>query len=147
VTETVSEPGRVTWNGPCATAECRHQVYAKRIPKDLRPAEDDQAVAAQPERDDAVREVSFDVPQPKRGRDDQPQLPDEHPPAGDGGQQPVPAAGDPAGEPEPVAVPVILDTPEPRRELPRRHGADLIDQRGRAEQRPQRRIWRHPLDW
>ena len=34
VTETKSEPGRVTWHGVCATDGCDLTVYAKRVPRD-----------------------------------------------------------------------------------------------------------------
>jgi hypothetical protein len=156
LTETVSAPGRVTWHGACATEGCENTVYAKRVPKDVRPPDEPDAQTPPAEDDDEVREVDFDVPQPKRGqRDADPELPDEQPDTGGAVfssdvQSVSPSEG--AGGTPAASVPVVLDEqPEPKQQLAgrRRRGADLVGRiRGQSGAEPKPvRSFRHPLDW
>jgi len=144
ITETKSDPGRVTWHGPCATEGCDELVYAKRVPRDVRPPEVDGAQEPPAaDNDDDVREVSFDVPQPKRPAGREPALPEPDPePAGE------PEDG-PAVQPALGAVPVVLDEPEPRPEPQRRRTAgELVAGRRSRPARPgPATVFRHPLDW
>lgn len=144
VTETTSDPGRVTWHGPCATKGCTHQVYAKRVPADVRPPTDDAAVVPPPaDDDDAVREVSWNVPQPKHGTGDV-KLPDERP--GEPGErpdvQPVPAA-----DPELPALVVVDDRTDESEPAGGRGDGRLVKPGRRERDHRDVRVWRHPLDW
>lgn len=143
VTETTSDPGRVTWHGTCADPECDLPVYAKRVPKDIRP-DVDPAAQTPPadDNDDDVKEVDWDVPQPKRGRGE-PRLPEQHQP--DESEQRADVG------PVPPPVPVVIDTPEPEPEQPpagrARRGPELVSRlRGQRDRRPGKRVFRHPLD-
>lgn len=74
VTEATSDPGRVTWEGTCSTEGCEHPVKGRRVPRDVRPAQDPAAQPAPADDPHTVIEVpayrddpgpSFDEPQPE----------------------------------------------------------------------------------
>lgn len=94
-TEVTSEPGRVSWHGPCPHDGCRLKVYARRVPDSTPPPPDtkttDTHAGEDPHR---VLEVSAyrDEPQPQPERPDEPERP------GDG-------AGGAGGDDQPAAPP------------------------------------------
>lgn len=94
VTEALSDPGRVTWEGTCSTDGCELPVKARRAPRS-RP---EVTAPATPAPDDAgdpkLRKVNYAAQQPKpRGTD----KPADAPAGGDaGGAQSQPAAAAPA---------------------------------------------------
>src|SRR4051794_14665345 len=70
VTEAVSDPGRVTWEGTCSTADCELPVKARRAPRSrpevTAPATQAPADAGDPK----LRRVNYAAQQPKpRGTD------------------------------------------------------------------------------
>jgi hypothetical protein len=120
-------------------------VYAKRVPKDAAPPADAAVAAPSETDDDAVREVSWDVPQPKHGSGDpklpeagRPDEPDERPDVGA-----LPAAVE---DPIPEAVPVIDDGGQPPAAAERGDGKLVRPAKGGRPRRAAT-VWRHPLDW
>jgi hypothetical protein len=140
-TETTSTPGRVTWEGECSTDGCSHPVRARRVPSTERtatppadaPADTPPAAPpAAPDDPHAVKEVSYDAPQPKRRQPPAPRERDGRDAGGKpAGEPPVSDPERPTGDGRPPAggSPVVAPgKPErPRRRLPRFRFASPLD--------------------
>lgn len=136
VTETTSDPGRITWDGECAADGCSNRVHAKRVPVDARPPETPEGAHVvddeQPDDHETVREVSYDHAPPKRR-----------------GERPgsaVPGSGAP-GAPEVRDVDELTpgtgftESPpeQPDRGIVDTRGPELVDQTPRRRERPRER--------
>lgn len=64
VTQTTSEPGRVTWRGECSDPKCKERVICRRMPAERAPAA---APAGEPEQSspNTARKVSWNAQTPK----------------------------------------------------------------------------------
>src|SRR3954453_9133048 len=97
VTEALSDPGRVTWEGTCSTDGCELPVKARRAPR-TRPEVTAPATPAPADAGDPkLRKVNYAAQQPKPRGTDKPAAP---PAGGD----PHGAQAQPAGPAEPAAV-------------------------------------------
>ena len=109
-TEATSDPGRVTWEGPCAGDGCTCKVKARRIPSETKaatsPATKAKAGAAGGDDPYHVIEVTHDPDDPKPKR--KTPTPKQDPGAG----------GEPGGGgADPGKAPVVQPEPEPDPQL------------------------------